>query len=167
MSTTDLQLGGGYIYQWECAVLLALNYFFEPMPYNPTLFDLVESFLGQVAEIHLEGEDRERGVDLEDIALVNDDRRILIQVKAKQAEGERWTPGDPLLLKALYRFYDSRFFAEQPENTRFVFLTNRPFNPDLARVKSAIREGTFVQRAQRGRLQAGARPIILRVSDRH
>jgi hypothetical protein len=145
MGETDLQLGGGYIYQWECAVLLALNYFFEPMPYNPTLFDLVEGFLGQVAEIHLEGEGRERGVDLEDIALVNGDRRILVQVKTKQAEGERWTPGDRLLLKALYRFYESCFFAERPADTRFVFLTNRPFNPDLARVKSAIREGTVVQ----------------------
>jgi hypothetical protein len=73
MGETDLQLGGGYIYQWECAVLLALNY--------------------------------------------------------------------------------------------FVFLTNRPFNPDLARVKSAIREGTLVQCAQGRRLRAGARPIVLRGSD--
>ena len=88
MSETDLQLGGGYIYQWECAVLLALNYFFEPRRYNPTLFDLVEGFLGQVAKIHLEGEDREKGVDLEDIALVNDDRRNLVKIKAKQAEGK-------------------------------------------------------------------------------
>ncbi len=35
MSETDLQLGGGYTYQWECAILLALNYFFEPVRYNP------------------------------------------------------------------------------------------------------------------------------------
>jgi HEAT repeat protein len=145
MAETDLQLGGGYTYQWECAILLALNYFFEPVRYNPTLFDLINDFLGKVAEIHLEGEDRESGVDLEDITLVNGDRRILIQVKTKQAEGERWTPTDPLLLKALYRFYDSRFFAEQPDDTRFVFLTNRPFNPDLVQVKSAISEGAVAQ----------------------
>ena len=62
MAETDLQLGGGYIYQWECAILLALNYFFEPLRYNPTLFDLVSDFLGQVDEIHLEGEDGESGL---------------------------------------------------------------------------------------------------------
>jgi hypothetical protein len=50
MGETDLQHGGGYIYQWECAVLLALNYSFEPRRYNPTLFDLVEVFLGQGAD---------------------------------------------------------------------------------------------------------------------
>jgi len=152
MSETDLQVGGGYIYQWRCAILLALNYFFEPVRYNPTLFDLVNDFLGQVAEIHLEGEDRESGVDLEDINLVNGDRRILIQVKTKQAEGERWTPTDPLLLKALYRFYDSRFCTEQPEDTRFVFLTNRPFNRTLVRVKSAIKKGTVAQCAEADKL---------------
>jgi hypothetical protein len=143
MTETDLQLGGGYIYQWECAILLALNYFLEPVRYNPILFDLVTNFLGQVDEMHLEGEDRETGVDLEDINLVGGDRCILIQVKTKQAEGERWTPTDPLLLKALYRFYDSRSFAEQPEDVRFVFLTNRPFNPALVRVKEAIKAGTL------------------------
>jgi tetratricopeptide (TPR) repeat protein len=153
MSETDLQLGGGYIYQWECAILLALNYFFEPVRYNPTLFDLVNNFLGQVAEIHLEGEDRESGVELEDIALVSGDRRILIQVKTKQAEGERWTPTDPLLLKALYRFYDNPFLAEQSDDTRFVFLTNRPFNPDLVRVKSAIKKGTIAQCAEADKLR--------------
>jgi len=36
MTETDLQLGGGYTYQWECAILLALKYF-EPVRYNPTL----------------------------------------------------------------------------------------------------------------------------------
>jgi tetratricopeptide (TPR) repeat protein len=156
MSETDLQLGGGYTYQWECAILLALNYFFEPVRYNPTLFDLINAFLGRVAEIRLEGEDRESGVDLEDVNLVGGDgrRRILIQVKTKQAEGERWTPTDPLLLKALYKFYDSRFFAEQPDDTRLVFLTNRPFNPTLVRVKSAIQvqEGTIAPRAEVDRL---------------
>ena len=37
MTETDLQLGGGYTYQWECAILLALNYFLEPVRYNPIL----------------------------------------------------------------------------------------------------------------------------------
>lgn len=143
MTETDLQLGGGYVYQWECAILLALNYFFEPLRYNPTLFDLVNNFLGRVEEMHLEGEDRETGVDLEDSNLVAGERRVLVQVKTKQAEGKFWTPTDPLLLKALYRFYDSRFFTERPGDTRFVFLTNRPFNPALVRVKEAIQAGAL------------------------
>ena len=148
MSETDLQVGGGYVYQWECALLLALNHFFEPVRYDPTLFDLIQGFLGEVAEMQLEGEDRQNGVELEDINLINGDRRILIQVKTKQAEGEPWTPGDPLLLKALYRFYASRLSVEGPDNVRFVFLTNRPFNRDLVRVKSAIKDGTVGQCAQ-------------------
>ncbi|MBN1138231.1 MAG: hypothetical protein JXM73_16705 [Anaerolineae bacterium] len=141
MTETDLQLGGGYTYQWECAILLALNYFFEPVRYNPTLDDLVTEFLGEVTEILLEGEDRERGVELEDITLAGGQRRILVQVKTKQAEGERWSLTDPLLLKVLYRFYDSRFLTEHPDDVRFVFLTNRPFNPDLVQIKDAIRAG--------------------------
>jgi len=152
MSETDLQYGGGYVYQWECALLLALNHFFEPVRYDPTLFDLVQDFLGEVAEMQLEGEDRQNGVELEDINLLEGDRRILIQVKTKQAEGERWTLSDSLLLKALYRFYESRFFAEEPDNVRFVFLTNRPFNPELVRVKSAIKEGAVDQCAEAARL---------------
>jgi hypothetical protein len=140
MTETDLQLGGGYTYQWECAILLALNYFFEPVRYNPTLFDLVNGFLGQVAEIHLEGEDRESGIDLEDINLVNGDRRILIQVKTKQAEGERWTPTDPLLLKALYRFYDSRFFAEQPDGDTFCVSHQSPVQPRPGAGKGLCRQ---------------------------
>ena len=141
MSETDLQLGGGYTYQWECAILLALNYFFEPVRYNSTLFDLVTEFLGEVAEIHLEGEDRESGVDLEDINLVRNQRCILIQVKTKQVDWGHWTPSDRLLLKAFYRFYDCHFLDEQPDDVRFVFLTNRPFNRDLVQVQAAIREG--------------------------
>jgi hypothetical protein len=152
MTETDLQLGGGYTFQWECAILLALNYFFEPLRYNPVLFDLIDSFLGRVDEIHLEGADRESGVDLEDINLITEDRRILIQVKTKQAEGERWTLSDTLLLKALYKFYDSRFLADQPEETRFVFLTNRPFNPDLVDVKSAVARGELAPCAAADRL---------------
>jgi len=141
MAETDLQLGGGYTYQWECAILLALNYFFEPVRYNPTLDDLVTGFLGRVEAIHLEGEDRQSGVDLEDINLTGGKRRILVQGKTKQAEGKLWTPTDDLLLKALYRFYNSRFLAEQPVDIRFVFLTNRPFNPDLVKIKDAIQAG--------------------------
>jgi len=152
MSETDLQIGGGYVYQWECALLLALNHFFEPVRYDPTLFDLVEDFLGEVAEMQLEGEDRQNGVELEDINLIKGDRRILIQVKTKQAEGEPWTLADPLLLKALYRFYASRFSAEEPDNTRFVFLTNRPLNRDLVRVKSAIKRGAVDECAEAGKL---------------
>jgi hypothetical protein len=45
MTETDLQLGGGYTYQWECAILLALNYFFESVRYNPILY-LKERGLG-------------------------------------------------------------------------------------------------------------------------
>ena len=105
------------------------------MRYSPTLFDLVSEFLGQVVEIDLEGEDRASGIDLEDVNLISGDRRILIQVKTKQAEGKQWTLADPLLLKSLHRFCTSRFFDEQPDNTRFVFLTNHPFNKALARVK--------------------------------
>ena len=47
MSETDLQVGGGYIYQWECTLLPALNHFFEPARYDPTLFDLIQDFLGE------------------------------------------------------------------------------------------------------------------------
>ena len=146
MSDTDLQVGGGYAYQWECAILLALNYCFEqPARYNLTLYELIIGFLGQVSEIRLEGEDRERGLDLEDVNLSHEGRRVLVQVKSKQAAGERWTPSDPLLLKALYRFYDSQFLVEQPDTTRFVFLTNRPFNPHLTELKTTIHacEGTL------------------------
>jgi hypothetical protein len=42
MRETDFQLGGGYVYQWECAVLLALNYFFDPLPYDDSLNHLIE-----------------------------------------------------------------------------------------------------------------------------
>lgn len=135
---TDLQLGGGYVYQWECAILLALNYFDEPERYSPALDDLVTSFLGGVDEIHLEGKDHETGVELEDICLVRGPRRVLIQVKTKEANWGRWTPTDPLLLRALCRFYKSSLSATRPENSRFVFLTNRPFNRDLTRVQAAI-----------------------------
>ena len=147
MSETDTQLGGGYVYQWECAILLALNYFYDPVAYNPVLFDLIQGFLGRVGQIHLEGEDRERGVELEDINLIGADgqRRVLIQVKTKQAEGRQWTPSDPLLLKSLYRFTTSSWFADDVDrdNTCFVFLTNRSFNRSLVEIQKAIRNGTL------------------------
>ena len=56
MSQPDLQLGGGYTYQWRCAILLALNYLHEPVAYNQALHELVTGFLGAVDAIHLEGE---------------------------------------------------------------------------------------------------------------
>jgi hypothetical protein len=139
MSETDLQLGGGYTYQWECAILLALNYFHEPVSYSSTLYDLITGFLGQVDEIHLEGEDREKEVELEDINLYGGGRRILVQVKTMQAEESHWTPGKDPLLKSLYRFYTSRYLVEEPDDTRFVFLTNRPFNSTLVLLNKAIR----------------------------
>lgn len=140
---TDLQRGGGYTYQWECAILLALNYFFEPVRYNPDLSDLVSDFLGEVSEINLEGKDQASGVDLEDITLIHGSRRILIQVKTKQSEEKRWTLADPLLLKALGKFYDCSLLTEETDDVRFVFLTNQPFNPSLIAVKQARQKGTL------------------------
>ena len=142
MSETDLQLGGGYTYQWECAILLALNYFFEPVRYEPTLFDLVTDFLGEVDEIGLERRDPEHDADLEDITLTGGGRRLLVQVKTKQADWGHWTLTDPLLLKALRRFYDSPLLTQESDDSRFVFLTNRPFNRDLVKVQKAIQAGT-------------------------
>ena len=52
MGETDLQRGGGYIYQWECAILLALNYFFEPLRYNLT------QAAARVAELEQEIDER-------------------------------------------------------------------------------------------------------------
>jgi len=60
MPQPDLQLGGGYAYQWRCAVLLALNY----------LHELIGEYLGAVDAIHLEGERIGSGIDLEDINLL-------------------------------------------------------------------------------------------------
>jgi formylglycine-generating enzyme required for sulfatase activity len=143
MSGTDLQLGGGYTYQWECAILLALNYFFEPVPYESSLFTLVTGFLGKVDEVGLEARDPEHDTDLEDIVLFGGGRRLLTQVKTKQATWGRWTLTDRLLLKALGRFYDSLLLSQQSDGSRFVFLTNRPFNRDLDTVRKAIRAGTL------------------------
>ena len=51
MTETDTQLGGGYVYQRECAILLAINSFSQPVAYNPVLFSLLQSFLGRVGQI--------------------------------------------------------------------------------------------------------------------
>lgn len=173
MGETDLQLGGGYKYQWECAILLALNHFFIPsLRYSPPLSDLITRFLpGGVEEIILEGENRADGIDLEDINLIAGDRRILIQVKTKQAEDQRWTLADPLLLKAFYRFYKNYSSAQRPADARFVFLTNSPFNPDLVKINSQIKAGKvgesgeakkfyaqlkkYTQKAEQGQKKAG------------
>ena len=126
MSGVDTQLGGGYVYQWDCAILMALDYFVQPVGFVPALHDLITGFLGQVTGLVLEGgiqdytadgESQER-VELEDINLTAGNRRVLIQVKAKEDEAGAWTPSDDLLLKALYRFCKSPLLAGQPEETR-------------------------------------------------
>ena len=145
MSQPDLQLGGGYTYQWRCAILLALNYFHQPVSYNKALHALVRAFLGSVDAIHLEGERIGSGIELEDINLLGHrpdgagERRVLIQVKAKQTG--YWTPSDPLLRKALYRLHRNKALDEDADSSRFVFLTNQSFNPDLEAVRSAIESG--------------------------
>ena len=145
MSQPDLQLGGGYTYQWRCAILLALNYFHQPVSYNKALHALVGDFLGSVDAIHLEGERIGSGVELEDINLLGrgpdgaGERRVLIQVKAKQTG--YWTPSDPLLRKALYRLHRSQALADDADDSQFVFLTNQSFNADLEAVRSAIETG--------------------------
>ena len=67
----DVQLGGGYTYQWLCAVLLALNYLGdEPDDYDPALHELVTTFLGEVDALRLEGERAGAKTYLEDINLL-------------------------------------------------------------------------------------------------
>lgn len=127
----DLQLGGGYAYQWETAILLALNYFYDPLAYSRTLFERVTTFIGSVQSIRLEGRDSQTGRELEDVALIGADRRLLIQVKTKDRSGALWAPSSPALNKSLFRFYESGFLADDPDNTRFIFLSNRGFNKDL------------------------------------
>ena len=39
MYKLDLQLGSGYVYQWSCAVLIALNYLGEREGYSNTIDD--------------------------------------------------------------------------------------------------------------------------------
>ncbi len=157
MTKTDLQLGGGYVYQWQCAVLLTLNYFFEPVSYDDTLHKLVSKF-GRVEAVQLEGQKRRSGakpegggeqgtvVELEDINLLFGTpgepgaRRILIQVKTKEAG--HWTPGDDPLRKALYLFYCNASLNQGEADTYFVFLSNRQFNEELDELTKAIEQGT-------------------------
>lgn len=154
MSQIDLQLGGAYAYQWECAVLLALNYLWDvPLVFRSELHHLITDFLREVEAIHLEGETREQPqIELEDINLLSGDRRICIQVKCKEAEGSQWAPGDPLLAKALYRFYCNQVLEQDEPRIRFVFLSNRGFNPDLVQLKRTMVAGTTSESKQAGRL---------------
>ena len=142
MTLTALQLGGGYIYQWQCAALLALDYLvdYQKFGVNAELNELIDGFLGQVHTIQLEGAQQENEVEIEDIGLVNEDRSILIQVKAKEAEGRWWVPSDPQLLKALYSFYQNPALDDDNPSVRFVFLSNRGFNPHLTKIKKAIEQ---------------------------
>ena len=160
MARSDLQLGGGYTYQWRSAILLALNYFFEPVSYDDTLHELVGKF-GQVEAVHLEGElrpsntlaeeGREQGavVELEDINLMfgtpggADARCILIQAKTREAGN--WKPGDEPLRKALYRFYRNPSLDRKQANTCFVFLSNRQFSEKLDALSKAIEQGKVAE----------------------
>jgi HEAT repeat protein len=169
MSETDLQLGGGYRYQWECAILLALNYFLEsPSPYDKTLHELITQFLGRLEELQLEGveKDRQLGLaeadltrdrELEDINLSSAStaagrRRVLIQVKTKEAEGELWKLSDPLFIKALGKFVLRQQDDPLREDTAFVFLTNRDFNPDIQALLREIEAGELAQHTPQGKL---------------
>lgn len=144
MTTSDLQLGGGYVYQWNCAILLALRYLVghDRDPEAP-LDILVDRLLGRVEAIQLEGRKEEQEYQLEDINLQAGNRRVHIQVKAK--DGKWWTLGDPLLRKALCRFYRDSVLDEEDPAPHFVFLTNRGFNPDLLELKEAIATGNVEQ----------------------
>ena len=155
MPGPDLELGGGYTYQWQCAILLALNYFFEPVSYDDTLHELVSKF-GQVEAVHLESKTQDSEVELEDINLLFEKavepgaRRILIQVKTKKSG--QWTFGAEGLCKALYHFYRNASLDEVEANTRFVFLSNRQFNDDLGRLAEAIQQGKVAECSEAGKL---------------
>jgi WD40 repeat protein len=165
LNMTNLQLGGGYTYQWECAILMALNYFFETTRLSPALDNLVADFLEKVETFQLEGESRENNLELEDINLLGNGRRILVQVKTKQAEDERWTLTDPLFLKALFRFYANNLLVEQPAQTRFVFLTNRPFNPDLVKLKDALLSTEFSHTVEARKLYDNLNGYVIAKTD--
>lgn len=147
MTDTDFQLGGAYVYQWECATLFALNYLLDsPLEFRREMHQLIDEFLGHVEAIHLEGETRdEDDVDLEDINLLAADKKLCIQVKAKEAEGKWWCPSDPILGKALFHFYRKQSPDRDDQATRLVFLSNRGFNASLARLKRAIHAGAVDQ----------------------
>ena len=144
MTLTRNQLGGGYAYQWKCAIWLALSYLVDDSEStgNSELAQLISNFLGDVQVIYLEGSQIEEDkVELEDINLLADDKAILIQVKTKEAEGKWWTPSDSLFLKSLYRFYKNPALDKDDPSVRFVFLSNRGFNSNLADLKRAIADG--------------------------
>ncbi len=138
----DFQVGAGYIYQWECATLLAINYLFEPHDnYNPELHKTISDFLGNVESIHLEGKKYGKQIDLEDINLVSGKKIILIGAKGKENEHTLWNPTDELFLKALYRFYKNGSFDKANENVRVVFLSNRGCNKALGVLQGDINKG--------------------------
>lgn len=140
MTQDNLELGGGYVYQWRCAALLAINYLMDdPKECNPELHRLITDFLGRVEAIHLEGKNRQGKPELEDINLHTDDKTIYVQVKAK--ESRWWTLGDRLLRKAIYLFYRNTALDKDEPTARFVFLSNRGFNPDLDKLRKAIDAG--------------------------
>lgn len=85
---------------------------------------------------------------MEDIGLRGQGRLLLIQVKTKEAEGSHWTPSEPLLVKALYRFYSNPALDQVDPPVRFVFLSNRGFNPDLTRLKRSIAKGEAARTSQ-------------------
>ena len=138
MSRTDLQLGGGYSYQWECAILLTLEHLLDTtLGFCPEFDLLIHEFLGEVEIVQLEGRETER-IELEDINFINGNKAVCVQVKAKEAEGKWWVPSDPILSKALYRFYCNSSLDQDEVSIHFVFLTNRGFNSYLARLKATI-----------------------------
>jgi hypothetical protein len=144
MTRSDLQIGGGYVYQWNCAILLALRYLInDSRGSEGQLSRLIDNFLGWVEAIQLEGKKREGEYELEDINLQAGNRIVNIQVKAK--EGKWWTLGDFVLRKTLYRFYRNPALDEEGSASHFVFLTNRGFNPDLSEVKETIVSGNVKQ----------------------
>lgn len=56
MTTENLQVGGGYAYQWRCACLLALSYLLPRIrPIQGEVHELITTFLGHVEEMYLEG----------------------------------------------------------------------------------------------------------------
>ena len=146
MTNSDLQLGGGYAYQWNCAILIALEYLVGSHYGDEAdleIYRLVRDFLEQVEAIQLEGRKKEDGAELEDINLLGSNREVHIQVKAK--ERGWWTLGEAALRKALYRFYCSSDLKEESPSIRFVFLTNQGFNQDISRLREAIANGKVAQ----------------------
>ena len=151
MSKVNLQLGGGYVYQWECASWLALNYLVGPASgHQRTLQTLIENFLGQVEYIHLEGNQRGKNVkpedvELEDVNMISGDKTICIQVKAKESENRSWAISNTELRKTLYRFYRSDHFQEEKSKNRFVLLSTQDFSSTIKNIEASSRSGTLEQ----------------------